>query len=353
MERMDSGNREILITRYFTGETNPEEIIEIQKWLSESKDNLLYFRQLKNVWDNTENATDLRNVNVDTALNLVNKRIRFRTPAATLWFYWKRIAAVMIIPLLLANLLYFIYHAPDKTTSQEPVYNELFAAFGTRSAIKLSDGTSVWINSGSSIKYPDRFIGNKRKVFLKGEAYFEVESDLKRPFIVETSSLTVKATGTKFNVNGYVTADKEAVTLVSGKVEVNLNDDKGNTSSSKLNPNQHFCYNKTDGTTSIINEDTYKYISWKDGKLIFRNEPLSNVVKRISQIFNIDIELRGKELQNYSFRATFHDESLTEILNLLKISSPIDYIEVKRTALPDGLFPRKKVIIIPAKQVRN
>src|ERR1035437_8920898 len=121
MKLIDSGNKEILVTRYFTGEATPEEIIEIQKWLSESKDNLLYFRQLKNVWDNTENATDLRNVNVDTALNLVNKRIRFRTPAATLWFYWKRIAAVLIIPLLLANLLYFIYNAPDKITTQEPV----------------------------------------------------------------------------------------------------------------------------------------------------------------------------------------------------------------------------------------
>jgi transmembrane sensor len=311
MKSIDTGNREILIIRYFSGEVNPEEIIEIKKWLSESKDNLLYFRQLKNVWDNTENATDLRNVNVDNALNLVNKRIKFKTPMETLWFYWKRIAAVLVIPLLLANLFYFIYRTTDKTSSQDPVYNELFAAFGTRSAIKLSDGTSVWLNSGSSIKYPDRFAGNKRKVYLKGEAYFEVESDHRKPFIVETSSLTVKATGTKFNINGYSTAVQEAVTLVSGKVEVSLNDDKGNTTISKLNPDQHFSYNKTDGTTLIVNEDTYKYISWKDGKLIFRNEPLSNVVKRISQIFNIDIELRGKDLQNYSFRATFQDESLT------------------------------------------
>jgi ferric-dicitrate binding protein FerR (iron transport regulator) len=189
-------------------------------------------------------------------------------------------------------------------------------------------------------------------VFLKGEAYFEVESDPKKPFIVETSSLSVKATGTKFNVSGYTSADEAEVTLVSGKVEVSLTDDKKNIKSSKLDMNQHFSFNKASGTTSIIVEDTYKYISWKDGKLIFRNEPLSLVVKKISQVFNIDIEIKGEEILNYSYRATFQDESLAEILKLLKMSSPIDYIEVKRDPLPDGSFPRKKVIIIPARHKR-
>jgi transmembrane sensor len=343
--------KNILITRFLTGEATPEEVIEIQKWLNESNDNMLYFRKLKNIWDNAENDMDIKKINVDSALNLVKKRIKFRSSGVNLWDYWKKIAAILIIPLVLVNLLYFIYRSTDKSSSQEPVYIELFAAFGTRSAIKLSDGTSVWLNSSSSLKYPDRFIGDKRTVFLQGEAYFEVESDLKRPFIVRTSSLTVKATGTKFNVNGYITADHEAVTLVSGKVEVSLNDDKENIRISKLNMNQYFRFNKADESTSVVNEDTYKYISWKDGKLVFRNEPLSNVVKRISQIYNIDIEIRGKELQNYSFRATFQDESLTEILNLLKISSPIDYFEVKRAPSPDGLFPRKKIIIIPARKL--
>ena len=184
-------------------------------------------------------------------------------------------------------------------------------------------------------------------MFLKGEAYFEVESDLKKPFIVETASLSVKATGTKFNVSGYDSDNEAEVTLVSGKVEVITTDDNKNIKSSKLNINQHLSFNKVSGNTSVSDEDTYKYTSWKDGKLIFRNEPLSRVVKKISQIFNIDIEVQGKEIQDYSYRATFQDESLTEILKLLKISSPIDYIELKRDPLPDGTFPRKKVIIFP------
>jgi len=350
MMPIDKKNQDVLITRYLTGEASQDEIIELQVWLVAAKDNLLYFQQLKNIWDNAEKYIDVNTIDADKGFNLINKRIGLKFPAPNIWFYWKKIAAVLLIPLVIGNLLYFSFRSNNHLAKQEPVYNELFAAFGTRSALKLSDGTAVWLNSGSSIKYPDRFIGNNRTVFLKGEAYFEVESDIKKPFIVETSSLSVKATGTKFNVSGYYSDNEAEVTLVSGKVEVHTTDDNKNVKSSKLNINQHLLFNKVNGATSISDEDTYKYFSWKDGKLVFRNEPLSQVVKKISQVFNIDIEIKGKEIQNYSYRATFEDESLTEILKLLKISSPIDYIELKRDPLPDGSFPRKKIIIFPIRQ---
>jgi transmembrane sensor len=350
MKQVEQKGRKILITRYLSGEASRDEIIMLQEWLGASKDNLLYFQQLKNIWDSSEHYSGEKMINIDRAFNMIIKRVTFKSPATVFFDYWKKIAAILLIPLVLGDLLYFSFHAKYYSKNQEPIYNELFAAFGTRSALKLSDGTSVWLNSGSSIKYPDRFINNNRTVFLTGEAYFEVESDPDKPFIVETSSLSVKATGTKFNVSGYASDDKAEVTLVSGKVEVTLTDDKKNIKSSKLDVNQHLSFNKVNGNISIINDDTYKYISWKDGKMVFRNDSLSEVVKKISQTFNIDIELQGSSLQDYSYRATFQDESLDEILKLLKMSSPIDYVEVKRDPLPDGSFPRKKVIIFPARQ---
>jgi len=250
-----------------------------------------------------------------------------------------------LIPLIAGNVLYYLSTKEEPPVVQEPVYNEIFATFGTRSAIKLSDGSSLWLNSGSSLKYPEKFLSDNRKVFLNGEAYFEVESNPQKPFIVETSSLSVRATGTKFNVSGY-NSDKETdVTLVSGKVDVITTDDYNNQKSSGLIENQHLSFNKSEGTSLITTGDVNKYVSWKDGKLIFRDEPLSYVVKKLGQIFNVDIELRGEELQTYTFRATFQDESLEEILKLIKISSPVDYIEVKREPLPDNSFPKKQVVI--------
>jgi ferric-dicitrate binding protein FerR (iron transport regulator) len=352
MKQLKSRKLEILITRYLSGEAGQEEIIELQKLVSTSNENRLYFQQLKNIWDNSEQNESLKMVNVENAFYMVKKGITFKTSIRNFWYYWKMIAAVLIIPIGLGNLIYFSFNTKSHLIPQVPVYNELFAPFGTRSALKLSDGTTVWLNSGSSLRYPDRFTGNNRVVFLKGEGYFEVESDHKKPFIVETLFLKVKATGTKFNVSGYPSADEAEVTLVTGKVEVSLTDNKKNIKSSILDINQHFSFNKINGTTSIVKEDISKHISWKDGKLIFRNEPLTNVVRKISQKFNVDIEIKGDEIKNYSYRATFQDESLVEILKMLKMSSPIDYIEVKRDPLPDGSFSRKRVIIFPSGQKR-
>jgi ferric-dicitrate binding protein FerR (iron transport regulator) len=335
----------ILITRYLSGEATIEELKELKEWTERSKDNRMIFQNYKNIWDSSGNSEKEKMINAEKSFNLIKKRIAFKSPAKNLWQYWKNIAAVLLVPLIAGNILYYLLRTDSSTLATEPVYNEIFAAFGTRSEIKLSDGSSLWLNSGSSIKYPDRFTGDERTVYLNGEAYFEVESNPKKPFIVETSSVRVRATGTKFNVSGYDYDKESEVTLVSGKVEVCMTDDNNNFNKSELNVNQHLLFNSAAGTTIIKTVDVYKYIAWKDGKLIFRDEPLSSVVKKIGQIFNVEIELTGKEIQNYSYRATFEEESLEEILKLLKISSPIDYMEIKRAPLPDNSFPRKKVII--------
>jgi len=199
------------------------------------------------------------------------------------------------------------------------------------------------------LRYPNRFNGKDRLVFLKGEAYFEVEGDILKPFIVRTPTFEVKATGTKFNVQEYNSNPVTEITLVSGKILVSKSDDNKNTHLiSELNPDQHLTYNKQSKGISINNEDAYRFVAWKDGKLIFRNEPLDKVLNRISMIFNVDIELQGKELRNYRYHATFQDESLEEILKLLKFSAPIDFKEVKREPMPDGSFPKKKIIVFPA-----
>ena len=225
------------------------------------------------------------------------------------------------------------------------VYNEVYAAFGTRSAILLADSTLVWLNSGSSLRYPEKFDVKHRQVYLKGEGYFEVKSDISRPFLVQTANLLIKATGTKFSVFDYdLNTDKE-VTLVTGKLSLDNPSAKDLQPIAELHPGQHLEFNIKTQTKSIREEDVYKYVAWKDGKLIFRNDLLSEVVKKIGMMYNVDIEIQGDELKEYRYRATFKDETLEEILKLLKMSSPIDYREVKRTIEPDGTYPRKKVIL--------
>jgi transmembrane sensor len=350
MNKSEQEKLEILISRYLNNSASQSEMIELQKRISESEDDLHQFQHVKNIWDNSENNSLADRIDVRSALDKVRIRTISKSSGKSFWYQWQKIAAVLLIPLIFGNIIYFGLSSIKRKVINEPIYNELFAAFGTRSVIKLSDGTSVFLNSGSSLRYPDRFIGNERSVVLKGEAYFEVVSNPDKPFIVETPMINIKAIGTKFNVSVYPDAEEEGVTLVSGKVEVVTTDRNNIETKSELEPNQHLSFSKTSGTSTIITTDVSKYISWKDGKLIFRNEPLSEVTNRLSQVFNVEIEIKGDELKNYSYRATFQDESLAEILKLLKISAPIDYLEVRRNPLPDGTFPRKKILIYPSKQ---
>jgi transmembrane sensor len=342
------------IARYLSGEAEPEEEANLIKWIELSEINKQYFDQVKNIWETSSSEFDSDTIRTDEALTKVLGIISESSKMSAIWTFWKKIAAVLLIPLLLGNIIWFYLHSQKGFSASQPIYNEIYAAFGTRSVLKLSDGSSVWLNSGSSLKYPDRFKGKERIVYLMGEAYFEVASNPYVPFIVKTSSLNVKATGTKFNVSDYLSDLNSEVTLVTGKVFVNEYTENDIIKPvSELFPNQHLDLNKQTGTISVQNEDINEYISWKDGKLIFRNKPLSYVVKKISQVFNVDIELQGNVPKDYSYHATFEDESLTEILKLLKISSPIDYVEVKRHQQQDGLFTRKKVIIFPRGETGN
>jgi ferric-dicitrate binding protein FerR (iron transport regulator) len=338
-----------LIARNLAGIADSNETAHLNEWIKSSADNKQYFEQVRNIWDASDKQTDPKKINTIEALERVIGRIPERAADRTFWHYWQKIAAVLILPLAIGAILWIYLNSYRIISSNDIVYNEIYTAFGTRTSLRLADSTLVWLNSGSSLKYPNKFNTKNRTVFLKGEAYFEAESDVSRPFIVQTSTLQVRAEGTKFNVFEYDSGTESEVTLVTGKVSVIGNLESGSQLISDMNAGQHLEYNKQTGKTSLTSEDTYKYIAWKDGKMIFRNEPLSLVVNKIAIIFNVDIELQGKELQDYRYHATFQEESLEEILKLLKLSAPIDYKEVKRKPLPDGSFPKKKVIIYQAK----
>jgi ferric-dicitrate binding protein FerR (iron transport regulator) len=340
------------LVNYLSGKATEEEISQLEDWINSSSQNRDFFLQVKNLWEISGTPFNSSDISTEEALEKVIKITQVEENQRNFMFYLQRIAAILIIPLMLGGFLWGRFsHINRSDSSDQVIYNEVFAAYGTRSTLKLADGTKVWLNSGSSLSYPVKFINQKRIVKLKGEAYFEVQSDVTRPFIVKTQSVNVMATGTKFNVQAFSGSSETEVTLLTGKVLVNKKN-KGSSPSviTTLKPNQHLVYDSVSGNEELRNEDVYKYIAWKDGKLIFRNESLGEIVKKICQLYNVDIEMRGKKLEDFKFRATFQDESLEEILRLLKLSSPIDYREIKRNPLPDGSFAKKKIIIFSTKK---
>jgi ferric-dicitrate binding protein FerR (iron transport regulator) len=341
MDNTNSGSVDNLIAKYLGGNASEDEILMLESWIRESDENLKYFRQFKNIW---EASVELP-VSTDKALTKVLNQINSRKRRLTYWQILQRIAAILFIPLLI-SMLWLTVGKNFKNINSTITYNKVVAAFGTYSLLELPDGSKVWLNSGASLRYPGKFSKSNRSVYLIGEAYFEVHSDKTMPFYVNTTYFTVKATGTKFNVRAEKNFRTPSVTLIEGKVAVQKPDSgKQKDLITMLQPNQHMTYDTLSGHVTIQTEDTYKHFAWKDGKLVFRNDNISEVARRISLQYNVDIEIKGDEIKKYRYRATFENEPLGELLRLLKISSPIDYSEVKPQALPDGTFSRRKIII--------
>lgn len=343
MESAEKENMDTVIRNYLEGLASNEEIKKLGIWIESSEDNKKYYQQIKNLWDGSDKTNSSVNVDVNLAFGQVLNRIE-KKPEGKKWIgILQKAAAILLLPLVISG--YFMGTLNESKKENTAVaFNEIYASPGTRSKVVLPDGTVVWLNSGSKLRYPDKFISAERNVSLSGEAYFEVKSDKSHPFIVEAKDFKIRATGTSFNVQALATENEINVSLLSGKVEVKNSLDQQLAS---LTPNQQFSFNTQTGTSETFSGDLYEFVAWKDGRIVFRNKPMSEVVKKISQHYNVEIELRGKQLQDYRYRATFEEESLNEILKLLRMSSPIKYSEVDRVLLPNGTFSKRKIIISP------
>lgn len=198
--------------------------------------------------------------------------------------------------------------------------------------IKLPDGTTITLNHYSSLTYSPSFDGEKRRVHLKGEAYFEVAKDAKRPFIVETRNVDVRVLGTHFNVEAYANSPETKTTLLEGSVAL-CNKDKSQRL--VLKPNECAIFNKDKGqfeqqAISQAEND----IAWCKGNFIFENTPLQEIARELSNSFNVKIEIQSEKLRNYKITARFeHGEKLDEILDLLKVVGNFTYTHKHNTII--------------------
>ena len=332
---------EFIISRYLSKEATPEEIKVLDDWISATPENYRSFLSQKYVWEVSHPAFNPEEIDVDSAHRKVMEQILHQNqpvsvrPKLSFLHYWQQVAAILLLPLLILSA--YLYFKPASQIAE--TYQELFTPYGTWSVVNLPDGSKVWLNAGSSLKYPTQFNDKQRVVSMQGEAYFEVESDKEHPFIVKTKQLTVEATGTAFNVNAYAPDHVAAVTLVKGKVAVTLDQKK----TISLSPGEKIDYNLATSLYNVNKTNTYKWCSWKDGILIFRDDPLEYVFKRLGQTYNVEFILKDAELGKYSYKATFEGESLNEILRLLEMSAPIRCKEVSNRNTNNEKFEKQRI----------
>ncbi|MFP4366858.1 MAG: FecR family protein [Bacteroidales bacterium] len=251
---------------------------------------------------------------------------------------FSKVAAVLFIPLL---IFLFIENDIIKGRQTDLTYMEIHSPVGTRTKFYLPDGSTGWLNGGGSLKYPSDFHGNTRNVNLIGEAYFDIKTNPKKPFEVSGGDLKIIAKGTAFNVAAWHDESEIIIALTEGKIEIVRKDNER--SLAGLKPGQLLHYNSEKERSYVKNVDVKKYISWIEGKLIFRDDPLGEVVRRLNRWYNVNIIIKDDTLHKYEYVATFEDENLDEVLKMLALSGPIKYKEIPRNQFPDGKFQKRTI----------
>ena len=339
---MDNKHIESLIIKCLSRQANQEEEQIVTHWMDQSAKNKRSFEAYKKLWNDSNKLLLPGRIDLESALQKSKKQIpQFRRRAP--WMsYWAQVAAVLVLSIFISSVFIFLTK-PNLNNAEQAIYHEVKAAFGTQTKLQLPDGTTVWLNAGSQLSFPVSFNNQQeRNVRLVGEGYFEVAKNARQPFVVSTAKLDIKVLGTSFNVNAYENENNITVALQEG--QVSLVQQRHGRSQEILNMHPLEVANYDIENNKIIHAtetDLERYVAWKDGLIVFFNDPMEKVISRLENWYNIDIEVTDQKLLKEHITGTFNDNSMDQVLHLLSLISPIDYQYIP----VDGGVENQKVIL--------
>jgi transmembrane sensor len=334
------------IERFIEGKTDEADTRLVESLFLNGEENSTLRNALEKDWLQMVDDRTKSEVNLNYLLDRVhhsirkNESLKQHKPIRKLFSVYMKAAAILLLPLLLAGGLYFRYIVNQSgTLHDQKVNSTIYAPLGARISFNLPDGTKGMLNSGSELSYSLPFT-NSRTIKLTGEAWLEVKHDEKHPFEVSAGNSIVKVLGTSLNVNAYPSEDYVEVVLLNGSVNFISND---NRETAIMVPSERLIFK--DGNISKSVTDPAKYNAWTEGKLVFKGDPMAEVARRIERWYNIKIILADPDLEKYSFRATFEDDKIEEVLRFLAMTSPIKYTISPRVLLADGTYEKQIVTI--------
>ncbi len=327
------------LKKYLEGKTSEAESEMVRIWLKDKANNVESRKMLGEIWTNSSIHLTGTKPDFDKMLNQVHHQINSenshlqnpRSGISRIYHIFSRIAAILILPIILLSL--YLYYNPTQIVNELATISvrEIYTKPGTRTKIELPDGTEVWLNDGTTFRYPESFSGKKREVFVDGEAYFEVKSNPKNPFVVNNPMMNTEVTGTHFNLNAY-SADKYfEATLVQGKVSL-----KKNNQTFEMKPGEQVQFDAQNEKIVQKNIATENATAWIDGKLIFTDEKLGIAIKKLGRWYNVEIILADPTLNDYLLTGTFRDEKLDQTLRLISLALPVKF-EFKKEKNPSKI----------------
>lgn len=311
-------NKELIevISRYFRGQLVDSEYELLTDSLKD-KTNREYFEKAKRDWEEKPELDELGYRNLNRLNYHINKQktISAQLPMARrLWAQVASLAAILIFGLILGSTVTYLT-SKSKILSEQLVFE---TPRGEKSLVKLPDGSEVWLNANSRLVYHS-FSSNRRQVELKGEAFFKVARNEKAPFVVKTDECEVEVLGTTFNVMAYNEFGRKEITLLNGKVNIHIDGTE-----QVLKPGQALILK--DHKVKIVEVNPLQASGWTENKFNFQNIPLSELMKRLENWYDVDITLDNSTGKEINFTGTFkNEETIWQVLDAIKVYTPISY----------------------------
>ncbi|GGX03406.1 FecR family protein [Aquimarina muelleri] len=308
------------LLKYIKGESTPDEKRLVIEWIRNNDKNQKHFNILKAEYiASTLDSFSHPNTDLQYRYFLAKSYKKKKT------YYTAVVASIIIIPFIswfVFNTFSNINKNIENTEFLGSNIENVITGFGDHKKITLPDGSIVVLNSGSSISFPKKFDHNIRKVTLTGEAFFDIKRNVNKPFIVNTDHIKIKVLGTSFNIKSYADDEKTETTLITGEVEVFQNKNK---KSVLLQPSERATFNINNNNISVDNVNSKNILAWQDGTLIFDKTPLKQVISDLKRNYNIEFVILSDSLFKYKYTGKFDNLTLEEVLELLKLSSPMNY----------------------------
>lgn len=307
----------VLLIKYMRKELNESESQRVVDWLQEKGENKHFLFGLKEAYmlsrweelsDKAENKVSWVELKKSLSKNQPSSRKKYLRVGL-------QCAAVLIFLLTTGFVIHNLFQ------KQQPQYTMIETASGQQSTLTLNDGTIVRLNQNSKLIYPKNFNQQTRKVTLKGEAYFEVAHNAKKPFLVNVGCYTVKVLGTKFDVNAYSGDMYSYTSLKEGKVQI-VDNHEGHKVLSELKPGTQLGFNRKTGDYSVKTIDINAIANWTLNQIVIKNEKLGTVAEMLSSKYGYTIDINTSKIEKLKYNITIEKEPLDEILSDIHCVTP-------------------------------
>jgi ferric-dicitrate binding protein FerR (iron transport regulator) len=300
------------ILKYFLGELDESERLQLLKLIGGDESLKNEFVEMQNLFALTQlSAHPEDDETAKESFRIFTRRLQAKQRKLFLIKIGK-IAAV-VLALIVSTVFATLYFAENST--RNTAFNTLYVPAGQRAQITLQDGTTVWLNAKSTLRYPSRFAGKERKVTLTGEAFFDVAKNSRKPFIVESQDIRLKVLGTQFNVYNYPDVGYSRIALIEGSVKISWNANESD--HVMLKPSQELVLQ---GGEALISEITNpNYFLWKDGIYSFDNESLLEIIQKLQLYYDVTIKVEDPEIFNVRYTGKFRQsDGIDEILRIIR-----------------------------------